>query len=98
MNKIDQRRLNRNPNRILAIEMTYWLWWHGKTIDAEYYKGNLRNGMKKEGKIVDVKYIGNSFGGVVEITLENGLKFPVGNHSENGRGFRPRKTDLKIID
>jgi hypothetical protein len=97
MKKVDERTLNRYSNRILSIEMTYWIWWHGKTIDAEFYKDRLRDGKKIEGKIVDVRYKGNSFAGVVIITLENGVEFPIG-YMGNKNGMRPRKEDLKIID
>ena len=60
----------------------------------ECYNKWWLNKNTKYGKIVNVEYIGNSVYGIVEITLQNGLKQFVSSRES----FRPRKSDLEILN
>ena len=71
-------------------QATYENWWMNKCIATPFKE----NGKPVLRKIVKVEYIGNSVYGVVELTLDNGVRRFVSSRNS----FRPKKTDLKLSD
>jgi phosphopantetheine adenylyltransferase len=72
---------------------TYENWWLGKHIETTHLKDYPNSEEMISGVVKNVKYIGNSVSGVVELTLDNGFVYLVSSRTS----YRPTKTDVKII-
>ena len=68
-------------------QATYEKWWVGKEVDST----QIINGIPAKGKVLNVKYIGNSMSGCVQVNLDNGCEMII---SPLDGGYKPNKDDL----
>jgi hypothetical protein len=75
-------------------QLTYEKWWLGKHIETNLFKDYPISEDMINGIVENVKYVGNSVSGVVELTLDNGFVYLVGSRTS----YRPTKADVKILN